>query len=132
LTEKFNLYPRGCFVLASAGHIGGYCFSHPWMLDHVPAMNTFLGALPERPTTYYVHDLTLDAGIRGQGFGRAVLPSVTDAARTSELSHLSLVAVNNREPFWRAAGFSRNANGSVQAATRDKYGEAAVHMHREL
>lgn len=135
LAEKLRLYPRGCFVLAPGQGkdrgIDGYCFSHPWTRGKVPALDRFLGHLPDKPTTYYVHDLTIDEAVRGQGQGRAVVPLLLNAARSIELRHLSLVAVNRRGPFWQAAGFVRTADEALQAATRAKYGHA-VHMERSL
>src|SRR6201990_3109882 len=67
LAEKFRLFPSGCFVLETNGGVAGYCFSHPWIRGAVPALDGLLGALPVMPTTYYVHDLTLDEVLRGQG-----------------------------------------------------------------
>src|SRR5262245_2143692 len=74
LAEKFRLYPRGCFVLTARSGIDGYCFSHPWTKGEVPALDGFLGQLPVKPTTYYVHDLTIGEAMRGTGQGRAVVP----------------------------------------------------------
>jgi ribosomal protein S18 acetylase RimI-like enzyme len=132
LAEKFRLFPRGCFVLETNGGIAGYCFSHPWSKGAVPALDGLLGALPVTPTTYYVHDLTLDEALRGQGQGRAIVPLLFKAAQSLGLAHLSLVAVNRRGPFWRAAGFSTTADESLQAMARSKYDSDAVHMERTL
>jgi ribosomal protein S18 acetylase RimI-like enzyme len=132
LAEKFRLYPRGCFVLTPGQGIRGYCFSHPWTRGMVPALDGFLEDLPEKPTTYYVHDLTIDELARGQGQGRAVVPLLLEAAQSVGLRHLSLVAVNRRGPFWRAAGFSRTTDEALQAAARAKYDAGAVHMERLL
>ena len=132
LAEKFRLFPAGCFVLETNGSIAGYCFSHPWIKGAVPALDALLGALPTNPTSYYVHDLTLDAALRGRGQGRAGMPLLLKAAQSLGLSHLSLVAVNDRGPFWQAAGFSPTADGALQAAARAKYDAGAVHMERGL
>jgi ribosomal protein S18 acetylase RimI-like enzyme len=132
LAEKFRLYPRGCFVLTPGQGIRGYCFSHPWMRGMVPALDAFLGKLPETPTTYYVHDLTIGEAVRRQGQGRAVVPLLLETARSAGLSHLSLVAVNHRGPFWQAAGFVRSADEALQAAARAKYDTGAEHMERQL
>jgi len=112
--------------------ISGYCFSHPWTQGGAPALDTFLGRLPDQPTTYYVHDLTLDEALRGQGLGRAIVPLLFECARSLAVPHLSLVAVNRRGPFWQAAGFVRSADETLQAAAREKYGENAVHMEKLL
>jgi GNAT superfamily N-acetyltransferase len=132
LAEKFRLFPAGCFVLEADGGIAGYCFSHPWSRGMVPALDSLLGALPVRPTTYYVHDLTLDEALRGQGQGRAIVPLLFKAAQSLGLARLSLVAVNRRGPFWRAAGFSATADESLQAMARAKYDSDALHMERTL
>ena len=132
LAEKFRLFPRGCFVLENSGGIAGYCFSHPFGRGTVPALDSLIGALPFTPTTYYVHDLTLDESLRGQGQGRAIVPLLFAAARSLGLTHLSLVAVNRRGPFWQAAGFTRTTDESLQATARAKYDSDAVHMERVL
>ena len=133
LAEKFRLFPSGCFVLETNDAIAGYCFSHPWTKGTVPALDGLLGTLPDKPTTYYVHDLTLDESLRGQGQGRAIVPLLFNAAQSLGLSHLSLVAVNRRGPFWRqAAGFSATADEALQTMARAKYDSAAVHMERVL
>jgi ribosomal protein S18 acetylase RimI-like enzyme len=132
LAEKFRLFPPGCFVLETNDGIAGYCFSHPWTKGTVPALDGLLGALPGTPTTYYVHDLTLDEALRGLGQGRAVVPLLFKAAQSLGLSHLSLVAVNRREPFWQAAGFSPTADAALQAMARAKYDSGSVHMERVL
>ena len=98
----------------------------------MPALDSLLGSMPVTPTTYYVHDLTLDASLRGQGQGRAIVPLLFEAAQSLGLSHLSLVAVNRRGPFWQAAGFSCSADEALQAAARAKYDSDAVHMERQL
>jgi len=132
LAEKQALYPAGCFALAGPDGIVGYCFSHPWSRGTVPALDTLIGALPLRPTSYFIHDLTVDASQRGSGLGRAVVPHLLAAARTAALAHLTLVAVNERWPFWQAAGFVRVADPAMQEMVRGKYGPGAVLMEGEV
>jgi len=55
-----------------------------------------------------------------------------EAAQSLGLSHLSLVAVSRRGPFWQAAGFSRTMDKALQAAAEAKYGAGAEHMERAL
>jgi GNAT superfamily N-acetyltransferase len=132
LAEKLALHPGGCFVLAQGGRIAGYCFSHPWRRGDIPPLDTLLGRLPADPTTHFVHDLTLDEALRGTGAGRAAVALILAAARAAGLSHLSLVAVNGRGPFWQAAGFLPAAGGAVQQAAAAKYGAGAMAMERVL
>lgn len=132
LAEKFRLYPKGCFVLEGAGGISGYCFSHPWTDGAPPPLDTFMTALPGDLNAYFIHDLTVDDSLRGTGMGRALVPELFKAARAAGLERLVLVAVNNRGPFWQAAGFSATPDEAMQQAARAKYGAGAVHMSMRL
>jgi hypothetical protein len=53
--ERLNLYPEGCLVLEQGGKAMGYAVSHPGAYGAPPALNSLLGALPDKPTTYYFH-----------------------------------------------------------------------------
>lgn len=130
--EKLWLFPGGCFVLPGEGALVGYCFSHPWRDEAWPALDTFLQAMPARPSAYLIHDLTLDPQAHGRGLGRAIVPKLFEAARASALDRVNLVAVEGRAPFWSAAGFAPVADPSVQLSVRTKYGDGAVAMTRQI
>ena len=132
LEEKFRLFPAGCFTLADATAIHGYCFSHPWNKAAPPALDTLLGALPKQPDSYFIHDLTLDDTMRRRNLAARLMPELVRAARGEKLSHLTLVAVNGSAPFWSRMGFRRNADEAVQESARAKYGAGAVHMEQDL
>jgi GNAT superfamily N-acetyltransferase len=132
LAEKFRLYPAGCFVLERRDGVVGYCFSHPWTDGQPPPLDTLMGALPAHVSTYFVHDLTVDESVRGTGMGRALVPNLFAAARAAGVDRLVLVAVNNRGPFWQAAGFLVTPDEAMQQAARAKYGAGAVHMSMRL
>jgi GNAT superfamily N-acetyltransferase len=130
--EKLRLFPHGCFSLQDDASIAGYCLSHPWTRGLPPALDRFLGALPRAPNTYFIHDLAIDERARGTGLTASLLPMLTAVARLHRLSHMSLVAVNNREGFWRKAGFIETADQDLQRAVRSKYSEEAIHMEMAL
>lgn len=130
LADKLRLFPKGCFVLEADGRIAGYCFSHPWTDGPPPALDTLMTALPSGLSGYFVHDLTVDEGVRGMG--RALVPALFEAAQAAGFDRLVLVAVNNRGPFWQAAGFSVTPDEALQQAARAKYGAGAVHMQIRL
>jgi GNAT superfamily N-acetyltransferase len=132
LAEKFRLYPAGCFVLEGRDRIVGYCFSHPWTDGPPPPLDTLMTALPGHRSTYFVHDLTVDESVRGTGMGRALVPQLLAVTRAAGLDRLVLVAVNNRGPFWQAAGFSATPDEAMQTAAREKYGDGALHMSMRL
>jgi GNAT superfamily N-acetyltransferase len=81
LAEKFRLFPRGCFVLDRGPEIHGYCFSHPWTAGPPPALDTAIGALPDTPDAYFIHDIALDQPARGMALASLLVPMLTDTAR---------------------------------------------------
>lgn len=134
LAEKFRRFPRGCFVLAAAPEEQpkGYCFSHPWMFGPPPALDTMLGALPEAATAYFIHDLTVEASLRGRNFASTLVPRLFEAARDAAIGRVMLVAVSGSAPFWTRMGFHRTDDDVLQSASHAKYGPGAVHMNRDL
>lgn len=102
--ERLHLSPRGCRVLDSGPGLAGYLVSHPWD-GPPPALDTLLGALPTRPSTWYIHDIALLPEARGQGHATAAIAWAESCARESGLASLSLVAVGESPRFWRAQGF---------------------------
>jgi GNAT superfamily N-acetyltransferase len=132
LAEKFNLFPAGCFTLADATAIHGYCFSHPWTKAAPPSLDTLLDALPKQPDSYFIHDLTLDDTVRRRNLAARLIPELVRAARSEKLSHLTLVAVNGSAPFWSRMGFRRTADEAVQKSARAKYDAGAVHMEQRI
>lgn len=133
LAEKFRLFPLGCFVLDTAPEElpRGYCFSHPWMFGPPPALDTLLQALPQAANAYFVHDLTVEASLRGRQFASMLMPRLFEAARVAATDRMMLVAVSGSAPFWIRIGFHRTDDEALQDATRAKYGADAVHMKRE-
>lgn len=133
LTEKFRLFPRGCFVLDGAHlPIGGYCFSHPWLAGPPPALDTLLGELPAAPAAYFIHDMTVDASLRRMNLASTLVPKLVEIARGIPVDHMTLVAVSGSAPFWSRIGFFRTADERLQNATRAKYGASALQMERVL
>jgi GNAT superfamily N-acetyltransferase len=132
LAEKLRLFRRGCFVLDSEVKIYGYCFSHPWIIGPPPALDTLIGALPDAPDAYFIHDIALDQPARGRNLTSMLVPSLIDVARSILVDRMMLVAVSGSAPFWTRMGFRTMADEAVQAAARAGYGESAVPMERDL
>ena len=122
--ERRRLYPAGCLVLQRDGEVLGYAVSHPWHAGKPPALDTLLGALPDLPTNYYVHDLALVPAARGTGAARSAVARLVAVATQAGLAPMSLVAVNNSTGFWQRHGF--RAVGAAPAS----YGADAVVMMR--
>jgi len=103
--ERHRLYPDGCAVFERDGRVAAYAVTHPWRYAEPPALNVALGALPEKPTTYYIHDIALLPETRGSGAGSAIADAVIAHAAQAGLPNVSLVAVNGSTPFWSRFGF---------------------------
>lgn len=103
--ERFHLYPEGCATLVCDGKPAAYAVTHPWRYAEPPALNVMLGALPEPPTTYYIHDIALLPETRGTGAGSAIVEAVIAHAASTGVPNVSLVAVNKSVPFWSRFGF---------------------------
>jgi ribosomal protein S18 acetylase RimI-like enzyme len=106
LAEKFALYRNGCYLLEVSEKPAGYVLSHPWRLGDLPPLDTLLGALPEAPDTYYIHDLALLPLTRGLGSARQIVASLTKHAVAMGYPTMSLVAVNKSLGFWEKQGFA--------------------------
>ena len=129
--ERLRLYPSGCFVLALQGEIVAYVVSHPWRASNPPSLNTLLVAIPSSPGTYYLHDIALLPGVRGLGYGEAILRRLITEAKDAGLTTMSLVAVNHSAPFWTRYGFAAMHDPAASEVLQS-YGADAAFMVRDL
>lgn len=106
LEERLTLYAQGCFILELSGKVVGYLLSHPWVYGAPPKLNALLGALPQTPTTYYLHDIALLPQAQGQGAAGEIAGRLAANARRQGFSNMSLCAVNGSTPFWQRQGFA--------------------------
>lgn len=125
--ERQRLYPKGCALLELDGVPMGYAVTHPWRYGQPPALNVLLGALPEAPTTYYIHDIALLPETRGSGAGSAIAEAVLAHARLAGFDNVSLVAVNGSVPFWSRLGFTIVSDPALDAKLKS-YDDAARFM----
>ena len=133
--ERLRLYPAGCHVFDSAGLVAGYALSHPWCFREPPPLNSVLGELPARPSTYYIHDVALMPACRGGGAGSAIVEILVAQARGAGFANLSLVALPEPAEFWRRHGFRVIESADADAALTERlrsYGRAARFMARDL
>jgi ribosomal protein S18 acetylase RimI-like enzyme len=121
--ERLALWPGGCLVADGPEGVAGYAVSHPW-IEGSPALDSLVGALPDRPDFCYVHDVAIRPQARGRGLGAAVVPILAAQARALGLP-MSLVAIYGAEVFWGRHGF--RATGPAPA-----YGPGALRMVRPL
>ena len=129
--EKLRLFPAGCLVLARGPAVLGYALSHPWGFPAVPALDGFLGALPENPCCLFLHDVAVLPEARARGAASALVPRLEAVARRQGLDALALVAVYGTRPFWERLGF-RHVESPTLPAAIGGYGPAAAYMARSL
>lgn len=105
LAEKHSLYRDGAYVLEISDRAAGYVLSHPWRFGAPPALNSLLGALPQAPDTYYLHDLAILPVARRVGAASYIVKALEKHARARLFPTMSLVAVNDSRAFWERLGF---------------------------
>ena len=115
IAERLRLYPAGCALFERVGTPLAYTLTHPWRYADPPALNARLGALPDSPTTYYIHDVALLPEARGTGAAAAIVQAIAGHAETAGSRNLSLVSVNNSVPFWTRFGFEVTDEPSLGA-----------------
>ena len=129
--EKRRLYPQGCLALALGDQVAGYVFSHPWKIGDAPALDAFLGALPDSPDCLYLHDIAISAPARGSGAAAAAIAQLIELASTERFMAMALVSVHGTGPFWARAGF-QDAEDPSLAAKLASYGPNARYMTKRL
>jgi GNAT superfamily N-acetyltransferase len=129
--ELVRLAPTGCHVHERDGAPCGYVLSHPWVRSAPPALNTRIGALPDRPDCWYIHDLGLLPQARGHGAAGAGVELVGQVARAAGIGILSIVAVNGAAGFWKRQGFSPLMDAAMVERIAS-YGDDALYMERRL
>ena len=131
LAEKHRLYHHGAYLLEVNEKPAGYVLSHPWRLDDLPALDRLLGALPDRPDTYYIHDIALLPVARRIGAASFIVEALAKHAAAHGFPTMSLVAVNASAGFWEQHGFAVEDRAQFSAKLQS-YEPAARLMLRRL
>jgi GNAT superfamily N-acetyltransferase len=129
LSSKIDLFPRGCYVIASNRELLGYLICHPWVKDETPSLDTILKVLPQNANLLYVHDLAILPTEQGKGLATVLVDKIFQIARSLGFNDLSLIAVQRSENFWRNKGFKTPLVISEKlSATTRQYNKNAVYM----
>ncbi|MFD0395096.1 GNAT family N-acetyltransferase [Streptomyces nogalater] len=72
----------------------------------------------------HLHDIVVSAPLRRRGLGTRLVRHLTETARAGGFATLSLVAVGDKETFWRAHGYRTHPSAPVPP----EYGRGAVYM----
>ena len=132
LAEKIRLFPPGALVLDSGDGIAGYGLSHPWKLHRVPALNTFLRALPAEANCIHIHDVAILPQWREQHAAASYIDIVSARASGLNIRSLALVSVYRTAPLWSRFGFRPIAADDEMSTTLQTYGHPAQYMICDL
>jgi len=132
LAEKTELFPEGCMLFDDDGIAVGYGISHPWILDSVSSLDSFLQELPCCPNCIYVHDVVVLPSARGHNATGTYLKLITEIARKNRIDYLALVSVYNSDPLWASQGFRTVFLDEKLNSKLRGYGNTAKYMILEL
>lgn len=129
--EKLSLFPSGCYVLVRHEEVIGYGLSHPWNLNCIPPLDSFLKGIPRDADCLYVHDVAVLPEVRGHGSAERYIDLMEECACKIGVDLLVLVSVYNTKPLWAQYGFEV-ANGTELDMKLRSYGPTAKYMIRNL
>ncbi len=129
--ERLALYPAGCIVFEQEGVVKGFLVAHPWHDDDAPALGARLGSLPHTRDNFYLHDIALLPETRGSGAGRSATAYVLAHAQEAGFDHISLVAVNGADSYWKAQGFE-TVEATKDGGPLPGYGAGTYFMRRTV
>jgi ribosomal protein S18 acetylase RimI-like enzyme len=124
LREKYTLFPQGCYKLIRNNKTVGYGISHAWLIQVIPAVDVYLGVLPEHPDCIHVHDIGILPQARGEGAASAYMNIIKDLALSMGIKKLSAVSVYGTEILWGRLGFEVTKT----AASLDTYGDSGKYL----
>ncbi|MGW4275483.1 GNAT family N-acetyltransferase [Streptomyces seoulensis] len=115
-----------CFVLDLDGRTAGYVLALPYPAFRCPDL-TRPEHVVHHATNLHLHDLVIARPLRRRGLGGLLAGHLADTARRRGFTTVSLVAVGDKEPFWRARGYRAHHGTPLPAG----YGADAVYMTAE-
>jgi hypothetical protein len=118
-------------VLVRHGGVVGYGLSHPWKLNSIPPLDSFLETTPGVADCLYIHDVAVLAEARGHGSAELYIELMVDRACQLGVDFLALVSVYSTQPFWAAYRFEIASAPGLGTKLRS-YGPTAKYMTRNL
>lgn len=125
--EKLRLFPVGCRKLVRGGVMVGYALAHPWRLFHIPALDTFLDAIPADADCLHMHDVAILPEGRGENAAERYVLHLADLARAGHLPAIACVSVYGTSRLWARMGFDTIVSDGVVGSIGG-YGPTARYM----
>lgn len=91
--------PGGCCVLEQDRETVGYIICHPGTFGHPAPLDTLLGELPHNADVLYIHDISIDLGMRGQRLACEAVDHANLLTRNYGFDRVALVAANDLSRF---------------------------------
>lgn len=129
--EKFNLFPEGCKKLVMNYRIVGYCISHPWILNNIPPLDSFLSKLPEQPNCIYIHDIAILPIARGKSASNLYISELIKIAKSHNINNLALVSVYGTTSLWERHDF-QIITDTILEKKAESYGNTAAYMVKHI
>lgn len=131
--RRWTAFPQSCWVACFDDKLWGYLFSYPSQLGEVNALAAEFSQHPA-PNCLYLHDVAVSGDARGQGVAKALLVEAHAYAIQQQLSHLSLVAVQNSASYWQLQGFAEYPQLTEAAQTQlaTYIGQSAHYLVKDL
>ena len=132
VVSRLQSAPATSLVACAHDDVCAYLFAYPSLHGAVTALGSGF-AIPERPDTIYIHDLSVSRRALGRGAARALVRQLLAAAQQDGLVWSGLVSVQDSARFWGALGYKASAPGCpVSRAHLATYPGEAVYMSRHL
>ncbi|MCY0966792.1 GNAT family N-acetyltransferase [Parathalassolituus penaei] len=134
MASKLAIPAHACLACESSQGLAAYLLCHPWVMGDIPALDTISTCPPAGQPCFYLHDLAVDPGARGQKLAQRLVQQALQIARDQGLDHAALVAVQGSLPFWRSLGFTDHTHRlSPELQQRlQKYGDSACYLARSV
>ena len=133
LASRWARSPAMCLVALRGSEVVGYLLSHAWHAWTPPKLRVPLPAADAVDVLWFVHDMAIAPGGRGQRLGERLYAIASASAQAQGLRQSRLVAVQGADGFWRRFGYqSVDMESPALAALRTLYGEDAELMERTL
>jgi len=120
--SKIAYSPQTCYGVLVENKLVAYAISFPWLSDESVNLNSTLNQNYQKPSTMYIHDISVDPAYRKMGIATSLFQKIAHDALKLELPTLTLVAVQSSSTYWSRFGFVKS-----QLKVND-YGPEAVKM----
>ncbi|MEH3021181.1 MAG: GNAT family N-acetyltransferase [Pseudomonas oryzihabitans] len=131
--NRLALAPEHCWAAADAeGRLRGYLIGYPWDDGLPPVLGARLERLPERASTWFLHDCAVHPDAQGQGVAGRLYRHAQGQARRARLPQGRLVSLPGAIGYWQRHLYRPVPADAALTAKLAGYGAGACLMQRSL